>query len=333
MRGILFVAAFALDVVCASVVAQDVPVKSTPAAPALARSRQLIEELFASELNAAQTPASHRHLAQIFAKQAKENAEEPANRFVLLEFAQQQAALAGDATEAFGYLRELTREFDVDPLPLKCQIVARVGQAAETPAAARSVVELAQPLIQETIDADRVPLAVQLGDISYAAAIKSADLALVDRAEKQRQHIAAIAEGFTRLGNAIDRLRDDPDDPAANLALGKYYGFLKGSWDKAIPLLARGDDEPLKALAKRDFAAPATAAEQLKLADAWWTRALDQPEPARSSLQARAAYWYGKSLPGLAGLNRAKASHRIEAVRAERRPTETKSTEPIRASQ
>src|SRR5882724_1356557 len=113
MRSLALIVGFAMAI-CG--VAQEARPKALPPrAAALAKSKSLVEELFAADLKAATTPAAHLKLAAVFAKQAFENKDEPANRFVLLEEAQRQAALGGDVPLALSYLDELTRAFDVEP--------------------------------------------------------------------------------------------------------------------------------------------------------------------------------------------------------------------------
>ena len=114
---------------------------------------------------------------------------------------------------------------------------------------------------------------------------------------------------------AVEKLKYDPDDAEANLELGRYHGFLKGRWDRGLPLLAAGKDDAIKALAKKDFSNPGSANDQLALADAWWELSLREPEPARSVVQGRAAMWYRRALPNLAGLSRAKAEKRSAGFR------------------
>src|SRR5207253_211267 len=63
-------------------------------------------------------------------------------------------------------------------------------------------------------------------------------------------------------------------------------------------------------------AQPKDAKDQLALADAWWDHAAKQPEATMLRLQERAAVWYERALPSLAGLNRTKAQKRFEQVAA-----------------
>ena len=107
-------------------------------------------------------------------------------------------------------------------------------------------------------------------------------------------------KAYADTQEATATLKEKPDDPEANLALGKYRCFNRGDWDKGLPMLAKGDDGKLKALAEKDIAGAASAKEQAKLADAWWNVS-----------RGRAIYWYEQALPGLAGLEKDRVEKRI----------------------
>ena len=79
-----------------------------------------------------------------------------------------------------------------------------------------------------------------------------------------------IQEDFAATADARAALEKNRDDAAANLAVGKFYCFSKGDWEKGLPLLARGADAALKSVAEKEQANPNTAEERLGLADQWW---------------------------------------------------------------
>ena len=50
-----------------------------------------------------------------------------------------------------------------------------------------------------------------------------------------------------------------------------------GRWDEGLPKLAKGGTDQLADAARRDLAAPDTAAAMAELADVWWDAATAQP--------------------------------------------------------
>ncbi len=116
------------------------------------------------------------------------------------------------------------------------------------------------------------------------------------------------------------RLQADPDDPEANLAVGRFFGFTKGDFGKALPHLAKASDASLSDLAKMDLSAPADPAEQVKIGDKWWTLAEANHELSKPHLQAHAAEWYSKAVSHLKGLSKGEVESRIKEVQASNQP-------------
>lgn len=95
-------------------------------------------------------------------------------------------------------------------------------------------------------------------------------------------------------------LAANPNDPAANLTLGKYLAFQKNEWAAAIPRLAKGSDAVLRSVAERELARPGTGAEKVDAGDAWAEAAKKLPALKRN-LQDRAAWWYVQAWPSVDG--------------------------------
>ena len=92
---------------------------------------------------------------------------------------------------------------------------------------------------------------------------------------------------------AYETLRGDPHDAAANGLVGRWLGFQRADWDRALEYLARGDDDALRVLAGRELQGPpATAPAMLELADAWWAAAQGRPRAEREAMLVRAGHWY-----------------------------------------
>ena len=74
-----------------------------------------------------------------------------------------------------------------------------------------------------------------------------------------------------KVKEQMAKLKTDPDDPAANLAVGRFLCLAKHDWDAAIPLLAKGASGPLKEALDKDVkAADGDVTAQLVAADAWY---------------------------------------------------------------
>ena len=134
--------------------------------------------------------------------------------------------------------------------------------------------------------------------------IKPAQSALADcakglqRAQREREAIQAD----------LGRLKTDPDDAKACLAVGRWNCFYQGDWDEGLKLLAKGSDDALKSLATEELASkPAKAEDKVARGNAWWDLAEKATGKVKAAMRSRAGHWYREALPDLApGLVRSK---------------------------
>jgi hypothetical protein len=108
----------------------------------------------------------------------------------------------------------------------------------------------------------------------------------------------------------MEKLKTEPNDEAANLTVGKYRCFVQGRWADGLKLLTRGGNVALKGVAELDLQTPALGAPDVKVADAWWDYAQTAPDSEKRAAEARARFWYTRAVPGLAGLQKARAESR-----------------------
>ena len=140
---------------------------------------------------------------------------------------------------------------------------------------------------------------------------------IVARSRKLEQQ----AKMFEQVKDARAKLDENPTDPEANEAVGRYTCFVKDDWERGLMMIALGPDSPLRTLARRELLLPEDdATARSELADAWWDAAVASESPLdQDKLKGRAVYWYEQALPNLKGLLKARASQRI----AEHNPSAT----------
>jgi len=287
-----------------------------PTAEAAAKSKALIDEIFAKDIQDAVTTESKIKLANYLLQQARDSKDDNANRYMLYVKAKDLAAQSGEASLALTTAEELGRYFDVPLLELKARTLTDCEKGVPSQEAARALVELILPFISDAVDADEYDVASALSTVALNAAKKAKSLPLVSAVERRGQEVLAVRKGYLRLEPFIVRLKKDGKDGEANLELGSYYGLLKGKWEKALPLLALGSDAGLRQQAQLDLANPEDPTAQLALADGWWELAEKAEDPIKLNLERRARNWYERAIVGLRGLNRTKALRRIDLVTA-----------------
>jgi WD40 repeat protein len=293
--------------------------------------QKVVNEIFADDFQNAKDEAAKLRLAAELLRQARDNRKDdlPA-AYVLYVEALDLAASAGDYQLAFQAIDELAAEFAVAALDLKARALATATKAQTEKDANRAIVDVALGLIGQAVDSDNYPAAAQFATVAEAAA-KRVSVALVSTVRKRNDDILTLQKNFARLQPFIDRLKQNPKDGEANLKLGEYYGLLKGKWDKALPFLALGADEVLKAQARMDLANPKQGKEQLAVADGWHDLAEKHKDPIERNMLRRALFWYEQVAQNATGLSRSKALKRVDKIsaRLEGSPTVVVKTGPV----
>jgi hypothetical protein len=286
-----------------------------PDAARLKSAEAQVRDVFKPEL----AKADRKALAQDFLRVAGDTNDDPAARYVLLREAASYAAQAGDYNAGVQAIDEVSRRFQVDGVALKLSFLTDAAKSAATPESSRFVAENALYLMQYAEWKENYAVADAAIAAAQAAGKKARDIALYTRIEGKAKELAASKAAADALRKLRDTLAKTPDDPAANLAIGRHECLSKGNWAAGLPCLAKGSDAALKDLAAKDLANPADAEGQAAIADAWWDLGDKEGGEAKVRARKRAADWYAKGLAGLSGLSKSKAEKRIGESRGEDR--------------
>ncbi len=282
-----------------------------PAAAAQAQARAAIETLFRADYAKARTdPEARQTLAVTLLEQGRQIKEDPVLRFVALREAFDLAAGAKDTATALRAVAELAKEFAVDARPLRAAALLQAGEPAGPRAARRAFVETALAEVAEALAADDYDTAQRLAALAATVAFKDGPRSLRARTRARVDAIEEQRKEFERVRPALVVLRKQPDDPAANQALGRFRCAVQGHWAQGLPLLARSSDPAWQALARMELAKPSDADRQIALADGLWQLAEAEAGAARLELLRRAYLWYERALPELDGPAHARAQRR-----------------------
>ena len=293
-------------------IAQEAAKKSpVPAATAQAEATKLIKEVYGDEWAAAKTPAQKSALAKKLLEKAGELNDDPAGQFVLLRLARDIATQANDGQTAFSAIDSMAETFQVNALEMKVVVLTNLSSATQLTARHKSIAEEALKLVDQAVAQDNFTVADELGKLALDEARKAREKELIAQAQGRNNEVSELAKVYEDVSAARITLVKTPDDPEANLVVGKYLCFARGDWDKGLPMLALGKDDALKALAKQEREGAASSKEQAKLGDGWWELAEKQDGTVKKQMQARAGHWYQEALPGLSGLTKAKVEKRV----------------------
>jgi hypothetical protein len=285
-----------------------------PDAAAQDQAAELVKNVFKADYEAAKTSQDRVALAAKMLKVAAETKDDPPGRFALLTVAKDLAAGEGDLNLVQSVVAELGKSFRVDELVLLRDALTVVARASRDKELQAKIAQLALSLVDRAEEADRYSVAKELGEAAIESARDARDTALIKRIQARMEIIEQLDAAHRETEESRLTLVDKPTDPAANLAVGKFYGYLKGQWEKAIPMLALGSDPKLQELAKKELQGVASAEEQATLGDGWWELSEAAEGLAQEHLREHTAFLYAKAAPKLAGLRKAAVEKRLAEV-------------------
>jgi hypothetical protein len=163
---------------------------------------------------------------------------------------------------------------------------------------------------------DEFSQARELYQSAMSLARSADDRELLREIMSKQSKVEEARREYSQIGQVIQVLDESPDDPQANLAVGRYYCFVKGEWERGLPFLAKGSDRRLAALAETDLRLPIVPIDQSDLADRWWELGEGGGALQKDAAQKRAAHWYRQAAPNLPdGLAKIKAEFRLKELK------------------
>jgi hypothetical protein len=283
---------------------------AVPEAAEISKAEKLVAELFGSEY-AKTSAASRIALAGKLLEQAEQTTNDAVGRYVLLRDARDFAAKGGDALLAAKAADTLTTEYKLGDGAAHAPLAA----LADAPIAADKARTAAEVLLSAgdtALAAGEWDEAIALLKAAGSTARKAKSFAMSNDAKSQLAQAEKGKAEAAKVQGQVATLKTNPDDPAANLAVGRYLCLVKHDWDAALPLLVKGASGPLKEAVDKDLkAAEGDDAAQLDAADAWYDLASRSSAEVKASLQVRAQHWYQLALSAASGLTKAKIEKRL----------------------
>ncbi len=282
-------------------------------------ARQEVRKIYRDEYDAATESGKKKSLAEKLLAVGLETEDDPNTRYALFYEARELAISAADAKLLRKSIELLAKNYQIDPLEELTRSLAEASEERTAVAAKKALAPLALELAKEAAANDDYAGAERLAEMAKEMA-QGKDLAVIKQAGALLERLAAGKQRYARFLQAQKVLAEKPDDPQANLVEGQFYCFSKNdekSWARGLPLLAKGSDATLKALAEAELARGgdvSNPSEMVKLADLWLQGASVVDASRRADVLRRAAYWYQAALPGLAGFTKTRSRWRLEDI-------------------
>jgi hypothetical protein len=253
-------------------------------------------------------------LAKTLLDRAAETRDRPAMAFILLRESRDVAAGAGDLKGVLEASEALAARFPVDPLATKLKGLEAVPATALDAKGLETLADEVMKISDAAVARDDYDFARSAVDVLAERAKGAGDAFQSDRARDAGKEIGEIEREHGKAKPAFEKLKLDPGNAEAAETAGSFLCFIKGDWDRGLPLLAKSKDETLRALAGKDIAAPQDGAGMAGIGDAWLSHGKRGRGRAREKILGRAAHWYGKALPLLSGLDKARIEKALEEI-------------------
>jgi hypothetical protein len=297
------------------------PAKKLPIPTAAEQEKiaKQLNELYKTSQPGPKDPAKAQGLYDVAAK----DGSSPNERYMLLMKGAEIAATAGDLNLSLQGIDTLDADYDIDALEAKQKLLERFI-AAGKPDQVAIAIPTAEQLVDQAVAADRYDIAVVLATTASKAVAKSKIATHKedeDRLSRRRHDIHLLEPIYAAAKKAQETLDKNSADAEANLTVGRWLCFYKGDWTTGLPMLARGSDEKLKALAEQEINSPTDADQQVQLADVWWDLAQKEAGIARDSLHLHAGNIYQEAMPNLpSALKKATIDKRLAEIAASATP-------------
>lgn len=315
----------------------DLPAESSrprlpiPGEAAQQQATKVVQDLYRTDYDEAKTAAAKKQLARKLLAQATSSEVSTAEQYVLSRLARDVAAQADDARLAMEAVDRMAEKFAVESTAMKAAVLRASSRSAKAQSGHKVVADLAIDVAGEALRADQLETAAELAKLAQSETAKLRDKDAMLRSRALVKEVQDAQKAFAEVETALARLKLQPDDPQANLALGRYYCLVRRDWEKGLPHLARGSEAQLKAAAEQDLACvravwkpaagvappdPVRAAIAVRLGNAWWECGQQARGRIREGLLLRAGRWYQEVLAGPeAGIHYASIESRLAAIR------------------
>ena len=282
----------------------------------LVRAERTVRKVFAKDY-ALRQPAERASLAAKLLDEAARTEDDPAALYVLLREARDIAASVPEVSLLSQALRKMEARFQIEAPTVALTSLVAANHAALTPRSSAAVAHACMAAADRAVALDAHPAAGRLCAVAKSAADRAHDQPLLLRAIAKEKELARLTAELAAYGLAGNILKQSPDDPAANLAVGNWLCLVRNDWTAGLPLLARSPESLLRTAAQLDLSALEDPGKQFDLANQFWDLAQGETGLKRANLEQRAALWYRKALAGLTGINRSAAETRVATIDAD----------------
>ena len=294
-----------------------------PERSVIERNEQQIRRAFADAYRL-KTQKARVQLAERLLEEAKDSLQ-AAVRYVYLSESRELAVLAAETKLALSVVERMVSGFEVDALQLQLETLEGLAKTVKLGDERRELGRRALKLLPGAVEAEDYAGAERLAAVVSRIAKPLRETSQYERAMFFRRQYVRLAKEYVAVRKAAKELLEEPKAVEENSRLAKYYALYRCDLRRAMPFLERSDEAPYPELIGLDRRKPGSAAEQVKLAERWWSLAAEESFFKRDGklfpyryhflareFQRQAQRWYTFALPKLEGVRRVEVENRVK---------------------
>ncbi len=277
-------------------------------------AEKLVRELF-KEQYSKKTPAERRVLARVLLQETSKSQGDTAALWVLCKETIEAASQGCDVKSILDAADLAGRSFDVDMTAMKSAGLTAAAKTAKTPEECAALADAMNSVIDDCVAADQYDAAEKMSIAALPIAKRANNNAMATRAATRLREVSEAKILYQALKGVLEILAKNSENAGANLEMGQYLCYVKGSWELGLRFMVKGSDPAIQQLVQRELGQPDQAAERVDLADSWSGMGEKEKSPLRKSqMLLHAKTLYESALPDAQSLLKTKIEKRIAAL-------------------
>lgn len=288
--------------------------RPVPAEGAQADVRQGLKDRYAKDY-ADGTPAGKRRLAGMLLRDVgrQPGGLGDAALWVTLSEVRDLAVAAGEVDLALEAAGELGRRFDIDAEAARFAVLTVSARGKLSPGQALSLARAARGLAEQRLAADDFEGAGRAATLADESGRRTGDTSVQAEMALLADFCREVIRLAPRYREAMSRLKDDPEDAAANATAAEFLVTAKQEWGRALVMLTKGSDKALREAARIELSEPRGPA-LLDAAAAWEAWGEKRQGPGRAIVLRHARGLYERAAEGASGADLDRALERVAAL-------------------
>lgn len=286
----------------------------------LLSSVSALKELYADDYRRAedkseiQAELASRSLARKLLNTATETATDDDAYYPMLSEVVRLATVGNKCEVAFEAIDRLTRSHAIDAWKMRSDVLRHFAGKDVRLAEVRTASHFVLSAVQGAADAQELDDAQSMLKTGQVIAKRLINRSLQTDLAHAAELLGALQRQEDDVVAALSKVKRTPDDQDANLTIAKYMGLRNGDWEGAEAYAERVDNDNVRSLFVREFAAPEDVKEILRLANDWWEFAETQSGAVKLQATELAAVRYASILKDLKGIDEKQAKTRLASV-------------------